>query len=88
MVFAVSNLVGIVQITPGNVGVFQVAIALALAQSYGIDHALGISFGIGLQAIEVGLGAGLGLVFLSLEGLSLAEVRHDMHRDDPPPASG
>ena len=88
VVFAVSNLVGIVQITPGNVGLFQVAIALALAQSYGIDHALGISFGIGLQAIEVGLGAGLGLVFLSLEGLSLAEVRHDMHRDEPPEAAG
>ena len=75
VVFAVSNLVGVIQVTPGNVGVFQVAIAVALVQSYGIDRTLGVSFGVGLQAIEVGLGAGLGLVFLYLEGLSLADVR-------------
>jgi uncharacterized protein (TIRG00374 family) len=86
VVFAVSNLVGVVQVTPGNVGVFQLAIAIALAQAYDVPRAVGISFGIGLQAIEVGLGAGLGLIFLSLEGLSLAEVRHDIHeRDSPDP---
>jgi peptidoglycan-N-acetylglucosamine deacetylase len=78
VVFAVSNLVGVVQVTPGNVGVFQVAIALALEQSYGVDRTLAVNFGIGLQAIEIGLGAGLGLFFLSLEGLSLGKVRKDI----------
>ena len=37
-----------------------------------------ITFGIGLQVIEVALGAGLGFVFLSLEGLSFGEVRRGM----------
>lgn len=78
IVLAVSNLVGVVQLVPSNVGVFQVAIALALSESYGIDRTVGLSFGIGLQVIEVGLGAGLGLVFLALEGLSLRDVRKDM----------
>jgi uncharacterized protein (TIRG00374 family) len=77
VVFAVSNLVGIVQVTPGNVGVFQIAIALALTNAYGIAQSKAVSFGVGLQAIEVGLGVGLGLFFLSEEGLSLAEVRHE-----------
>ena len=75
LVFAVSNLVGIVQLTPGNLGVFPVAVAVTLAHGFGTDRALGISFGVGLQAIEVALGAGLGLLFLAAEGLSFADVR-------------
>jgi uncharacterized protein (TIRG00374 family) len=78
VVFAVSNLIGVIQFTPGNVGVFQVAIALALSQSYGVDRTLGITFGIALQAVEVGLGAGLGLLCLMLEGISLGQVRRDV----------
>ena len=78
VVFAVSNLVGIVQVTPGNVGVFQAAIVVALTQSYGVDRSLALSFGVGLQAIEVGLGGGLGAIFLAMEGLTLAEVRKEM----------
>ncbi|MDX6377914.1 MAG: hypothetical protein QOE98_2217 [Gaiellaceae bacterium] len=77
-VFVASNVVGLVQITPGNVGVFQLAVALALRVSYGIDQTTAITFGIGLQVIEVALGAGLGFVFLSLEGLSFGEVRRGM----------
>ena len=78
VVFAVSNLVGVVQLTPGNVGVFQVAVALALSRAFDVEHSVGISFGIGLQAIEVAVGAGLGAVFLAMEGVSLAEVRADI----------
>ncbi len=78
LVFAVSNLVGLVQITPGNVAVFQVAVAIALSQAYGVERAAGLSFGVGLQAIEISLGAGLGLAFLAREGLSLAEVRSEV----------
>lgn len=80
LVFAVSNLIGLVQITPGNVAVFQVAIAIALSQAYGVDQTSGLSFGIGLQAIEVSLGAGLGILFLLWEGLTLAEVRSETSR--------
>jgi peptidoglycan/xylan/chitin deacetylase (PgdA/CDA1 family)/uncharacterized membrane protein YbhN (UPF0104 family) len=75
VVFLASNVIGLVQITPGNVGVFQFAVVLALTATYGIDQPTAVAFAIGLQAIEVALGAGLGFVFLSLEGLSLGEVR-------------
>jgi uncharacterized membrane protein YbhN (UPF0104 family) len=75
VVFATSNLVGVVQITPGNLGVFQVAVALALARTFGIDSTVGLSFALGLQLIDSGIGAALGLVVLSLEGLSLTTLR-------------
>jgi uncharacterized protein (TIRG00374 family) len=90
VVFLVSNLVGIVPVVPGNVGVFQVAVATALSQSFGISYATGITFGIGLQVIEIVLAAGLGFVFLSLEGLSFGEVRRgiasaEQQQEEPPP---
>ncbi len=98
VVFLASNVIGLVQITPGNVGVFQFAVVLALTATYGISQTSAVAFAIGLQAIEVALGAGLGLVFLSLEGLSFGEVRRgvsaasasDDDADIPPPrlASG
>ena len=67
-VFLVSNLVGLVPVVPGNVGVFQLAVATSLSQAFGISYAAGITFGIGLQVIEVALGAGLGFVFLFAGG--------------------
>lgn len=85
VVFAVSNLVGIVPLTPGNVGVFQVAVSLALASGFGVSRGIGLSFGIGLQAIEVGLGAGLGLLFLSIEGLNISQVQHEIADAEAPP---
>ena len=75
MVFLASNVVGIVPVVPGNVGVFQLAVAIALRAGLRRRLATGITFGIGLQVIEVALGAGLGFMFLSLEGLSFGEVR-------------
>jgi uncharacterized protein (TIRG00374 family) len=75
VVFAVSNLVGTVQVTPGNVGVFQAAIAVALTRAYAVEQSVAISFGVGLQAIEFGLGAICGSAFLLHEGLSVADVR-------------
>ena len=90
VVFLVSNLIGIVPVVPGNVGVFQVAVATSLSQAFGISYAAGITFGIGLQVIEIALGAGLGFVFLSLEGLSFGEVRRGIAsaeeaNEEPPP---
>jgi uncharacterized membrane protein YbhN (UPF0104 family) len=74
-VFMVSTLVGLVPLMPGNVGVFQLAVAGVLAASFGVSAASGAAFAIGLQATEVALGAGLGAVFLLFEGLSFAELR-------------
>ena len=80
VVFLVSNLVGFVPLVPGNVGVFQLAVATALSQAFDVNFALAITFAIGLQVIEVALGAGLGLIFLSLEGLSFGDVRRTISR--------
>ena len=65
----------LIQVTPGNVGSFQLTVASAMSTIYGIDFTTGVAFAIGLQVIEIALGAGLGLVFLSREGLSFGEVR-------------
>ena len=59
---------------PGNVGLVQAAVALALLP-YGINYGRGVLFGIGLQAIEVSVGVGLGLFFLAREGFSFAMLR-------------
>ena len=39
-----------------------------------------MTFAIGLQVIEVALGAGLGFFFLSLAGLSFGDVRRTISR--------
>jgi uncharacterized protein (TIRG00374 family) len=59
---------------PGNVGLVQAAIALPLV-SYGVAYPKGFAFGIGLQAIEMSVGVGVGLLFLAREGLSFAMLK-------------
>jgi glycosyltransferase 2 family protein len=59
---------------PGNIGLVQAAVALPLLQ-YGVESAHGIAYGFGLQAIEAGVGIGVGLLFLAREGLSYAMLR-------------
>jgi len=79
---------------PGNVGLVQAAVALPLV-SYGVPYAKGFAFGIGLQAIEMSVGVGIGFIFLAREGLSYAmlrrmpgaeqaEVRREEGSDDEP----
>ena len=80
VVFLVSNLVGFVPLVPGNLGVFQLAVATALSQAFDVDFGRAVTFAIGLQVIEVALGAGLGFVFLSLAGLSFGDVRRTISR--------
>ena len=80
VVFLVSNLVGFIPLVPGNLGVFQLAVATALSQAFGITFGAAVTFAIGLQVIEVALGAGLGFVFLSLAGLSFSDVRRTISR--------
>jgi hypothetical protein len=74
-VFLVSTLIQLFPIIPGNIGSFQLAVAYPLAQTYNVDTGRAIAFSIGLQIIEAALATGLGFVFLSREGLSLAEAR-------------
>jgi hypothetical protein len=59
---------------PGNVGLVQAAVALPLV-SYGVAYPKGFAFGIGLQAIEMSVGVGVGLIFLAREGLSFAMLK-------------
>jgi hypothetical protein len=57
------------------VGLVQAAVALPLV-SYGVPYAKGFAFGIGLQAIEMSVGVGIGFIFLAREGLSYAMLKH------------
>jgi uncharacterized protein (TIRG00374 family) len=82
VVFLVSNLVGFVPLVPGNLGVFQLAVATALSQAFGVPFGQAVTFAIGLQVIEVALGAGLGFIFLSLTGLSFGDVRRTISRTE------
>jgi uncharacterized protein (TIRG00374 family) len=75
VVFLASNLVQLFPITPGNLGVFQGATATSLTLLYSVPANLALTFSIGLQLIEALLGVGVGFVFLSMEGLSVAELQ-------------
>jgi uncharacterized membrane protein YbhN (UPF0104 family) len=59
---------------PGNVGLYQAAVAAPLL-SYGVPTARGVAFGIGLQAIEASVGIGIGMIFLAREGLTYATLK-------------
>lgn len=82
LVLLVMNVATIIPLWPGNVGAVQVAIAIPLV-SYGVAYADGIAFGFGLQAIEASVGVGVGLLFLTKEGLSFASLRRMPAATDP-----
>ncbi|MBD0330983.1 MAG: flippase-like domain-containing protein, partial [Thermoleophilia bacterium] len=86
LVLVLMNVATIFPLWPGNVGLVQAAVALPLL-SYGIDYPHGFAFGLGLQAIEASVGAGLGLLFLAREGLSLAMLRRLPPSEAPPERS-
>src|SRR5262249_57220830 len=71
VVLLLMNVVTIIPLWPGNVGLVQVAIASALV-GYGVPYSTGVAYGFGLQAIEASVGIGIGLLFLAREGLSFA----------------
>jgi uncharacterized membrane protein YbhN (UPF0104 family) len=74
LILMLMNVVTVFPFWPGNVGLLQAAIALALL-SYGVAYQHGFAYGIGLQAIEVSVGVGLGSLFLAREGFSFAMLR-------------
>jgi hypothetical protein len=68
------NIATIFPLWPGNFGLLQAAVALPLVQ-YGVAYSTGFAYGLVLQAIEMSVGVGVGLVFLAREGLSFATLR-------------
>ena len=74
LVLLIMNLVTVFPFWPGNVGLLQAAVAAALLP-YGVSYGHGFLFAIGLQAIEVSVGIGLGFVFLAREGFTFAMLR-------------
>jgi uncharacterized membrane protein YbhN (UPF0104 family) len=74
LVLVIMNLVFVFPLWPGNVGLLQAAVALSLLP-YGVSYGRGFLYGIGLQAVEAGVGIALGLVFLAREGFSFAMLR-------------
>jgi hypothetical protein len=68
------NVATIFPLWPGNVGLLQAAVALPLRQ-YGVAYGTGFASGLVLQAVEMSVGVGVGLVFLAREGLSLATLQ-------------
>ncbi len=74
LVLLVVNVALAFPLWPSAVGLYQVAVALALLP-YGISYEHGFAAGIGIQAIEIAVGVGLGLFFLAREGLSFAALR-------------
>jgi uncharacterized protein (TIRG00374 family) len=74
LVLLVMNVATVFPLWPGNVGLLQAAIALAL-EPYGVSYADGFAFGIGLQAMEASVGVGIGMIFLAREGISYAMLK-------------
>ncbi len=74
LVLLLLNVAILFPLWPGNVGLYQAAVAAPLL-SYGVATSRGVAFGVGLQAIEASVGIGIGMIFLAREGLSYATLK-------------
>jgi uncharacterized protein (TIRG00374 family) len=74
VVLLLMNVATIFPLWPGNIGLLQAVVALPLV-SYGVAYATGLAFGLGLQVLEMSVGVGIGLLFLTREGLTFATLR-------------
>ena len=79
MVLVLTNLIGLVPITPGNVGTFQAAAVAALAFS-GVAAGPAVAYALGLQAMQLAVGIVAGLASLSLQDLTLGDLRGRSHQ--------
>jgi uncharacterized protein (TIRG00374 family) len=79
LVLILTNLIGLVPLTPGNVGTFQAAALAALAVS-GVGAGPAVAYALGLQAMQLVVGAIAGLASLSLQDLTLADLRGKSHQ--------
>jgi uncharacterized membrane protein YbhN (UPF0104 family) len=73
LVIVLTNLIGLVPATPGNVGTFQVAAVAALA-TYGVAAGPALAYALGLQALQLAVGVVAGLAALSAQDMTLAEL--------------
>jgi len=74
LVLVLMNVATIFPLWPGNIGLLQAAVALPLVQ-YGVPYGTGFAYGLVLQAVEMSVGVGVGLIFLAREGISLAALK-------------
>jgi uncharacterized membrane protein YbhN (UPF0104 family) len=74
VVVLVTNALMAFPVWPGNVGLLQAGVALALVP-WGVATPTGVAYGIGLQAVELLSALGPGIAALAAEGLSLAALR-------------
>lgn len=74
LVLLLMNIATVFPLWPGNVGLLQAAVALPLVQ-YGVAYGTGFAYGLALQALEMSVGVGIGLIFLAREGLSFRSLR-------------
>jgi glycosyltransferase 2 family protein len=84
LVLLLMNVATIFPLWPGNVGLLQAAVALPLV-SYGVAYGTGFAFGLVLQAVEMSVGVGVGLVMLAREGLSFASLRRMEEQEESSP---
>ncbi len=80
VVLLLMNVATIFPLWPGNIGLLQAVVALPLV-SYGVAYATGLAYGLGLQVLEMSVGVGIGLLFLTREGLSFAALRQMPEED-------
>jgi uncharacterized protein (TIRG00374 family) len=73
LVILLTNLVGILPLTPGNVGTFQLAATAALATA-GVSAGPALAFALGLQGLQLLVGVTAGIASLGLQGLSFSEL--------------
>jgi uncharacterized protein (TIRG00374 family) len=73
LVLLLTNLIGILPLTPGNVGTFQLAATAALAAS-GVPAGPALAFALGLQGLQLLVGVTAGLASLSLQGMRFGDL--------------
>ncbi len=81
VVLLLMNIAIIFPLWPGNVGLVQAAVALPL-RDYGVPYATGFAYGLVLQAVEMSVGVGFGLLFLAREGISFAMLKRMQEEEE------
>ena len=82
LVLVLMNIATVFPLWPGNVGLLQAAVALPLVQ-YGVAYGTGFAYALVLQAVEMSVGVGVGLVMLANEGLSFAALKRMEDEEEP-----
>jgi uncharacterized protein (TIRG00374 family) len=73
LVLVLTNLIGILPLTPGNVGTFQVAAVAAMAV-YGVGAGPAMAFALGLQGVQLLVAVVAGVASLGLQDLALHDL--------------